>query len=96
VTDFLYKCIVEMAKDLVTQTWPKNLKLCMSHHTVARAVAAVSGHVVGKLSGIVEKCCYFSVSIKPWTKPMSLNFLFLFVLSKVTFQLKNNFLICVH
>ena len=68
-----------MAKDLVTQTWPKNLNLCMSHHTVARAVAAVSGHVVGKLSDIVEKCCYFSLCFDKTTDQTDVTQLLIFI-----------------
>ena len=33
----------------------------LSHQTVARKGAAMSGHVAGKFSDIVEKCCYFSL-----------------------------------
>jgi hypothetical protein len=33
----------------------------LSQHTVARRVAAMSGHVAGKLNDISEKCCYFFV-----------------------------------
>jgi hypothetical protein len=35
----------------------------LSHHTVARRATAMSGHVAGKLSDIVEKCCYFSLCL---------------------------------
>jgi hypothetical protein len=79
-----------MAKYLVTQTWPKILKLSLSHHTVARRMAPMSGHVVGKVSDIVKKCCYFSLCLDETTDQT--NFLFLFILSKVTFQLKKKLL----
>jgi hypothetical protein len=48
-------------------------------HTIARRVAAVSGHVAGKLSDIVEKCCYFSLCLDEATDQTDVTQLLIFV-----------------
>jgi hypothetical protein len=43
----------------VTAAWQKNLKLSLSHQTVARRVAHMDEHVGSRLCNVIEKKCLF-------------------------------------
>jgi hypothetical protein len=56
------KCAVEVAKAFGdTNMVEKFETVPVSNYRAASRVAAMSGHVAGKLNDIVEKCCYISL-----------------------------------
>jgi hypothetical protein len=50
-----------------------------SHQTVAKRVAAMSGHMAGKFSDIVKKSCYFSLYLDEITDQTDVTQLLIFV-----------------
>jgi hypothetical protein len=74
------KCAVEMVKAFGDTNMAKKFEtVSLSHHTVARKVAAMSGHVAGKLSDVVEKCCYFSLCLDETVDQTDVTQLLIFV-----------------
>jgi hypothetical protein len=55
----------------------ETLSLC--YHTVARSVVAISEHMAGKMSDIVDKSCYFSLCLDEITDQTDITQLLIFV-----------------
>jgi hypothetical protein len=69
-----------MAKAFGDTNMAENFEtVSLSRHTVARRVAAMSEHVAGKLSDIVEKFCYFSLCLDETTDQTDVTQLLIFV-----------------
>ena len=91
------KCAVEVAKAFGdTNMVEKFETVSVSYYRAASRVAAMSGHVAGKLNDIVEKCCYISLCSDETVDQTSVTELIFVCTVQSTFQLKKDFLICVH